>query len=351
MGAGGSWRTSWVLCWDAAPGAVAYELRTVTGEGTSPKLRRQTDRCLRIEAAAGDGPAEERPARRAAQLAGQQGQLAFQVRSVPAHGPAGEWSPAGGRRLRGPGRRRLSRQARSRSASADAGVDGQVPGGGGLPGEPAGHPGAGGAEAVPQRPVVDQRPHGAGQRRRVGRRHEQRVDPGGEVLAEHGDVGGHDRQAGGHGLQHGQAPALLDRRERQGVGGPVPGGELAVGDRAEQHDVAPQLQAERRHAAQRRLPVLPVVLEGVAADDRQHRARVDLGLQPAQRLDEVDAALAGLDPADGQEQEPVLGPDLPAERRPAARHRSARSAAGRRRCRPRRRRPRTRPSAACASAG
>ena len=93
VGAGGSWRTSWVLCWDAYPGAAAYELKTVTGEGASPKLRRQTDRCLRIEAAAGDGPPEERPARRAAQLAGQQGQLAFQVRGVPAHGPPGKWSP------------------------------------------------------------------------------------------------------------------------------------------------------------------------------------------------------------------------------------------------------------------
>lgn len=94
VGAGGGWRTRWVLCWDAGPGAVAYELKTVTGEGASPTVRRQTDRCLRIEAAAGDGPAEDRPARRAAQLAGQQGQLAFQVRSVPAHGPPGEWSPA-----------------------------------------------------------------------------------------------------------------------------------------------------------------------------------------------------------------------------------------------------------------
>ena len=92
-GAGGSWRTWWVLCWDALPGAVAYEVKTVTGEGASPTLRRQADRCLRIEAAAGDGPPEERAARRAVQLAAQQGQLAFQVRSVPAHGPPGEWSP------------------------------------------------------------------------------------------------------------------------------------------------------------------------------------------------------------------------------------------------------------------
>ena len=92
-GAAGSWRTWWVLCWDAYPGAVAYELKTVTGEGASPKLRRQTDRCLRVEAAAGDGPPEERPARRAAQLAVQQGQLAFQVRGVPGDGPPGEWSP------------------------------------------------------------------------------------------------------------------------------------------------------------------------------------------------------------------------------------------------------------------
>jgi hypothetical protein len=92
VGAGGSWRTSWVLCWDTYPGAVAYELMTITGEGSSPTLRRQTDRCLHVEAAAGDGPPAERPARRAAQLAAQQGQLAFRVRGVPAHGPPGEWS-------------------------------------------------------------------------------------------------------------------------------------------------------------------------------------------------------------------------------------------------------------------
>ena len=94
VGAAGAWRTRWVLCWDAGPAAVAYEQKTVTGEGASPTLRRQTERCLRIEAAAGDGPAEDRAARRAAQLLGQQGQLAFQVRSVPDHGPPGEWSPA-----------------------------------------------------------------------------------------------------------------------------------------------------------------------------------------------------------------------------------------------------------------
>jgi hypothetical protein len=93
-GTAGSWRTTWVLCWDASPGAVAYELKTVTGEGASSTLRRQPDRCLRIEAAAGDGPPADRPARRAAQLAAQQGQLAFRVRAVPGHGPPGEWSPA-----------------------------------------------------------------------------------------------------------------------------------------------------------------------------------------------------------------------------------------------------------------
>jgi len=91
--AGGGWRTSWVLCWDPYPGAVGYELMTVTGEGVSPTLRRQADRCFRIEAAAGDGPAETRPARRAAQLAAQQGQLAFKVRGVPRHGTPSEWSP------------------------------------------------------------------------------------------------------------------------------------------------------------------------------------------------------------------------------------------------------------------
>jgi hypothetical protein len=90
----GGWRTTWVLCWDADPAATAYEIRTVTGEGASPRLRRQQDHCLRIEAAAGDGPGEDRLARRAAQLTAQQGQLAFQVRAVPRHGPASDWSPA-----------------------------------------------------------------------------------------------------------------------------------------------------------------------------------------------------------------------------------------------------------------
>lgn len=103
VSSGGSWRTSWVLCWDPSPGAVAYELLTLTGEGASLRVRRQTDRCFRVEAAVGEGTAEDRQARRAAQLAAQQGQLAFQVRSVPAKGEPGAWSPAVAVGTDGPG--------------------------------------------------------------------------------------------------------------------------------------------------------------------------------------------------------------------------------------------------------
>ena len=51
-----AWTTYWRLCWRPYPGATAYELETVTREGTSPALLRQQGRCFRIEVAAGENP-------------------------------------------------------------------------------------------------------------------------------------------------------------------------------------------------------------------------------------------------------------------------------------------------------
>lgn len=89
-----SWRTFWKLCWDAYPGAVAYELRALTGEGAARTVRRQPDRCLRVEAAAGEGADDERPARRAMLLATQRSQLAYQVRAVRGDGSRTGWTDA-----------------------------------------------------------------------------------------------------------------------------------------------------------------------------------------------------------------------------------------------------------------
>jgi len=43
------WSTYWRLCWTEYPGARAYELQAQTIEGVAPNLRRQSDRCFRIE--------------------------------------------------------------------------------------------------------------------------------------------------------------------------------------------------------------------------------------------------------------------------------------------------------------
>ncbi len=50
-----AWSTYWELCWEPYPGAEAYELETLTGEGeASGELRRQEENCFRIKAAAGE---------------------------------------------------------------------------------------------------------------------------------------------------------------------------------------------------------------------------------------------------------------------------------------------------------
>lgn len=87
-----AWSTYWKLCWDAYPGAESYELQAVTGEGSAPRLRHQSERCFRLQAAAGENSKAQGLLNRALQLALQQGQLAYRVRAVRQDGRLSEWS-------------------------------------------------------------------------------------------------------------------------------------------------------------------------------------------------------------------------------------------------------------------
>jgi hypothetical protein len=88
-----AWSTYWELCWEPYPGAGAYELKTLTGEGeVSGELRRQEENCFRIKAAAGENKKSEGLKPRNVQLALQQSQLAYRVRAVLGEGRVSEWS-------------------------------------------------------------------------------------------------------------------------------------------------------------------------------------------------------------------------------------------------------------------
>ena len=88
-----AWSTHWELCWKPYPGAEAYELKTLTGEGeVSGGLRRQEENCFRIKAAAGENKKSEGLKTRDVQLALQQSQLAYRVRAVLGEGRVSEWS-------------------------------------------------------------------------------------------------------------------------------------------------------------------------------------------------------------------------------------------------------------------
>jgi hypothetical protein len=89
-----AWSTFWKLCWDKTPDATAYELQTLTSEGSSGRLQRQSENCFRIEAAAGENIKSEGLLNRQLQLALQSSQLAYRVRAVLKNGRAGEWSRA-----------------------------------------------------------------------------------------------------------------------------------------------------------------------------------------------------------------------------------------------------------------
>jgi hypothetical protein len=89
-----AWSTFWKLCWDKIPDANAYELETLTSEGSSGRFRRQSENCFRIEAAAGENNKSEGLLNRQLQLALQSSQLAYRVRAVMNGGRVGEWSRA-----------------------------------------------------------------------------------------------------------------------------------------------------------------------------------------------------------------------------------------------------------------
>lgn len=87
-----AWSTFWVLSWEPHPGATAYELQMLTGEGVTPTMRRQRERFLRIEVAANENERSEGLVNRDLQLALHVGQLAYRVRAVLNNGSVSAWS-------------------------------------------------------------------------------------------------------------------------------------------------------------------------------------------------------------------------------------------------------------------
>ena len=86
------WSTYWRLCWAGYEGAREYELQVLTSEGASDKLIRQSDRCFRLEVAAGKNPKSQGLLNRDLQLAFRSSQLGYRVRAVLAGGHFSEWS-------------------------------------------------------------------------------------------------------------------------------------------------------------------------------------------------------------------------------------------------------------------
>jgi len=87
-----AWATYWKLCWAAYPGATAYELQALTSEGASRKLRRQSERCFRIETVKGENDKSRGLISRDLLLAVQTGQLAYRVRAVLDDHRVSAWS-------------------------------------------------------------------------------------------------------------------------------------------------------------------------------------------------------------------------------------------------------------------
>lgn len=88
-----AWSTYWKLCWQSYPGAKTCELQTLTSEGVSPKLRRISDRCFRIQAAVGENQKSQGLFNRKAILSLQASRLAYRVRAVLDENRVSEWSP------------------------------------------------------------------------------------------------------------------------------------------------------------------------------------------------------------------------------------------------------------------
>lgn len=88
------WSTYWRLCWADYKGVSEYQLQALTSEGASDKLRRQSERCFRLEVAAGENPKTQGLLNRDLQLAMRSSELAYRVRAVLDDGQVSEWSKA-----------------------------------------------------------------------------------------------------------------------------------------------------------------------------------------------------------------------------------------------------------------
>lgn len=87
-----SWSTYWQLCWQPYPGAKEYELQALTMGGKSPKLERQSDRCLRIQAASNQNKKSQGLLNRELILAMHSAELGYRVRAVLDGNRVSEWS-------------------------------------------------------------------------------------------------------------------------------------------------------------------------------------------------------------------------------------------------------------------
>lgn len=87
------WSTYWKLCWEKYPEAIGYELQIATSEGVSKRLRRQSERCFRVEVAAGENDRSRGLVNRELQLTLATGQLGYRVRAVLEDNRTSEWSP------------------------------------------------------------------------------------------------------------------------------------------------------------------------------------------------------------------------------------------------------------------
>ncbi|WP_414565627.1 MULTISPECIES: hypothetical protein [unclassified Anabaena] len=86
------WSTYWQLCWEPYPEAKEYELQTVLMEGKSPKLKRQSDRCFRIQAASNENQKSQGLLNRDLILLMHKIQLGYRVRAVLDSNRVSEWS-------------------------------------------------------------------------------------------------------------------------------------------------------------------------------------------------------------------------------------------------------------------
>lgn len=86
------WSTYWQLCWEPYPEAKEYELQTVLVEGKSPKLKRQSDRCFRIQAASNENQKSQGLLNRDLILLIHKIQLGYRVRAVLDNNRVSEWS-------------------------------------------------------------------------------------------------------------------------------------------------------------------------------------------------------------------------------------------------------------------